>query len=297
MAFLSRFRIHKIERTWRYEPGGILWRIVPVANGRIIGEARTEDRSTVKFFCLHERTGRVLWEKKDFGLGWWCGIEGFSSSVLFLHGFASPDLPVHRSVHAIDIETGTLLWSGEDLRFVLALPGALYVEEDVFPGRILAELDPQTGVRRRLWNEGDDPASFPQPPGEAGGRGDPAFPAPFSTMEQLFPDIGPPVSSACTSTGPGATAEVLVDRNLVIACCTAAAGEDGARSVRSSISVIRRDGGRTLYREDISGAGGKHLPDSFFVRDDMLVYIRERTTLTGVDLAPVQKGTMEGKTR
>jgi hypothetical protein len=271
---------------------------VPAGNGRIIGEARTEDRKQVRFFCLEERTGKSLWVEKDFGLGWWCGIEGISSTVVFLHGFASPDLPVHRSVYAVDIETGAMLWSAGELRFTFALPDAVYAQEDTPGGRLLREYDPRTGVPRRSWKEGDDLPAVPEGGTGTVEQGGPVFPVPLAQLKPEYPELEQLVESACASIGPGAAAEVLVERNLVIVGCTVLAGMDAAtRSVSSSIHVIARHGGRLLYKEDISGRAGRHMPDAFFVRNDMLVYIRERTMLTGVDLAPAQNSMTGRNTR
>jgi hypothetical protein len=243
---------------------------------------------------LNERSGEILWENRDFGLGWWCGIEGVSSSVLFLHGFASPDLPIHRSVHAIDIARGEVLWSTKELRFSFATPDAVFAAEDALGGTIIFELDPRTGSRRRSWTDGDDPAAVPRPREDE--HDAPEFPAPLGVVEQEQPAAVASIRRAFPRAGT--SSEVLVKGNLVVAGCTTASEENGpGEPIRSAILVLRRAGGEILYREDLTGAGGSGGPLSFFVREGILVYVRERTILTGVDLSPAQIDTMEGTTR
>jgi hypothetical protein len=297
MGFFSRSSRPTIERTWRYTPGGILWRIVPAGGGRIIGEGRTENLKDVRFFCLEERTGRILWADRDFGLGWWCGIEGYSSSVVFLHGFASPDLPFHRSVYAVDIETGEMLWSDEQLRFARAFSDRLYAEGESGGRETLIDIDPRTGSHRHTWKEGEAIPDAVRNHTEAGGDGVPVFPAPLASLEAEMPEIGVHVRRICASTGPGASAEVLVERGLIVTGCTAISGEAAACRITSTMNVLHRDSGRVLYCEDVSAPGRAYAPDAFYVRDDMLVYIRERTMLTGADLASAQRFIREGKER
>jgi hypothetical protein len=295
MGFFSRSPSAILKRTWRYTPGGIIWRILPAGRGRIIGEARLEDLKQVEFFCLDERTGAVVWEKRDFGLGWWCGVEGMSSSVLFLHGFASPDLPLHRSVYAIDTETGSMLWSDLQLRFARADADALYAREEGRAGSTLVALDPRTGTRRQTWMEGDTiPDAILHPP-EEGGADEPAFPVPLELMEAEMPDAAAHVRRLCSA--PGAKIEVLVEGGLIIAACTVVEVAGGARRVNSAVHVLEGGGGRVLYHEDVSGAGDSPAPAAFYVRENMLIYLRERTTLTGVDLVPAQKHRTEGNAR
>jgi hypothetical protein len=217
-----------------------------------------------------------------------------SASVLFLHGFASPDLPIHRSVHAIDIESGELLWSAGELRFSFATPDAVFAAEDAIGGTTIFELDPRTGARRRSWKDGEDPAGGSRPR-EDEGEGL-MFPVPLGIVEQEHPVVAASILRVFPRAA--ASSEVLVDGTLVVAGCTTAAEESGAGDpAQSAILVLRREGGEILYREDFTGAAGSAGPSSFFVRDGILVYVRERTILTGVDLRPAQSNTMEGKTR
>jgi hypothetical protein len=295
MGFFSRSPSAILKRTWRYVPGGIIWRILPAGRGKIIGEARSEDLKQVGFFCLEERTGAVVWEKRDFGLGWWCGVEGMSSSVLFLHGFASPDLPLHRSVYAIDTDTGSMLWSDGQLRFARADADALYAREEGSAGSTLVALDPRTGTRRQTWKEGDEIPDAILDPAEERGTVEPAFPVPLELMEADMPDAAVHVRRLCSA--PGAATEVLVEGGVIIAASTVVEAAGGARRVNAAVRVLESGGGRVLYHEDVSGEGESRVPAAFYVRENMLIYLRERTMLTGVDLAPAQKHRTEGNAR
>jgi hypothetical protein len=286
MGFLSRFRSRVLGTTWQFAPGGVLWRVVPAGDGLIIGEARTEDRSNVRFFCLDQQGGDVLWRDRDFRLGWWCGIEGLDGPVLFLHGFASPDLPLHRGIYAVDVRSGELLWSSPGLRFSTAGSGRVYAEEDTRDGSVLVELDGVSGERLQRRGEGE-----PVVPSHAAvtadtGAGGLVFSGTLEAAETLHPGTGALIDRICPPDARTMPPDVVVDGDLIIAVCSSVMTREGQSSptVRSAIMVISRSRQQVLYREVLSGPEGTHLPDAFFVRNGILVFIRERKILSGVDL-------------
>lgn len=277
---------------WRYVPQGLLWRVVPAGSGLLLGEVRTEDRKNAWFFCLEERTGHVLWERLDFGLGWWCGVEAVSGGLVFLHGFASPDLPVHKSVHAVDLWTGRLLWSAQGLRFVKAGVDTVYAHEETLAGVILLALDARTGARRRTEVLEDGAVAPMVNATENAKTGEPAFPVPLPSVGRVGPDVAGILSELSGPVETGPTVEVLLVDGLVIACRTTMM----ERLFRSELMVIGKSGNRMLYRDEIAAAVAPPAPESFFVRGGMLIYIKDRTMLTGVDLRAAEGPKTEGST-
>ena len=277
---------------WRYVPRGLFWRVVPAGSGLLLGEVRTEDRKNAWFFCLEERTGHVLWERLDFGLGWWCGVEAVSGGLVFLHGFASPDLPVHKSVHAVDLRTGRLLWSAQGLRFVKAGGDTVYAQEETLAGSILFELDARTGARHRTGMPEVSAVLPTHSATENTKAEEPTFPVPLPSVGRVDPDVGAILRELGGPEETGPTAEVLLVDGLVIACRTTMI----ERLFRSELMVIGRNGHRVLYSEEIAAAIAPPAPESFFVRGGMVIYIKDRTMLTGVDLRATGEYRKEGST-
>lgn len=275
MGFLSLFTGPRLAPAWRYETGGLVWRIVPSDGRKILGEVRTVNTKTVWFFCLDERDGTVLWEKRDFGLGWWCGVEGVAGGTAFLHRFPAPDLPVRGGIHAVDISTGSLLWSADALRFLSAGGDSLYAEDEGTVTSMTVELNPRTGERRGVLASG---TGVPRGPAAAGAA---RFPVPLAAME----DREAAALVSARADGAPSGAEVLTHGGAVIAFT----GTD--------LMILARTGGRELYRERLTAEPVSVVPESFFVRGDMLVFVRERTVLTAVDLSPLRPTAGKGDAR
>src|SRR5713101_5946050 len=111
MRWFTRGKTNEIRVAWQYTTGGKLWRLYPSASGRIVVEDRDVERKKVSFTCLDQMTGRVLWTDLQFAEKWWITIDSIYHDVLFLHEYATPDMPEHKKIHAVDVESGRLSWS------------------------------------------------------------------------------------------------------------------------------------------------------------------------------------------
>ena len=130
---------------WQYTPGATIWRVHPAVRGRILGEERDLERKQVSFFALDMATGAVLWHRPGVGDPWWVGMNRVVGDLLFLHGFATPDLPVERGVTVIAAATGEHLWSRSEWSIESVDEGSLTVREDRREGSVLLPVDPRTG--------------------------------------------------------------------------------------------------------------------------------------------------------
>ncbi|HMK38971.1 MAG TPA: DUF4905 domain-containing protein, partial [Bacteroidota bacterium] len=140
----SIFRRRKLEPSWEYAAEGIIWRLHPAGKGMLIGEERNIESRTTSFFSVGP--SGTLWKGKNFGEQWWTGIETVHRGVLFLYGFATPDLPGRRGITAVDCATGDLLWKNGELTFIAAAGGSMYASRDALEGPRVAEWDSRTGA-------------------------------------------------------------------------------------------------------------------------------------------------------
>ena len=112
----------------------------------MIGEVRDTAAKSVSFFRVTVSGGDLLWKDATAPWGWWTGIECVTPGVLLLHGFASPDLPGHRGLTALDLRSGQALWSDDEIVFVAAVRGAAYGLRGRPERRELVGRDMRTGA-------------------------------------------------------------------------------------------------------------------------------------------------------
>ena len=113
--------------------------------GYFVGEDRNVRTKSVSFFSVGQDSGQEVWHHHPSAQSWWIGLEAVHRDVVLLHEYASPDLPDHKKIHALDLQTGRPLWSNIEMRFVLACDQSVIGGSDTFDRRLYYELDLHSG--------------------------------------------------------------------------------------------------------------------------------------------------------
>lgn len=254
-------------RLWKYRAAGSIWRVFPTGTDIFFGEVRDTDKKKAGFFSLDRLTGGEFWSGERIH-DWWVGVEGVRGETIFLHGFATPDMPMHRGVVAVDGRTGLTLWEQQDLSFEYIAEGGILASRGAAGNKTMLLLSGETGEVVGEWNEGSE-------------RKHPVAPGPFVR----FPE---------TTVGPGAGAlAVYLEKNhvtgpysvlhagvIVLAYRT----QSGSGPVQR-IAILDCAGDDDLYSDRIVANEGRFIPDSFLVQDLSLYYVRDRRELVAVKLS------------
>ena len=286
LRILSLFNRSSLKVSWTFTPEGAIWRLYPAKSGEIVGEARDPDSKRVSFFAIDGDTGLVIWKNLQFDEPWWIGIEDVSAGVLLVHKFASPDMPPHQGIVAIDLKTGEELWSNAELTYWFAFDNSIIAHKTMFEKRIAFELDIRTGHIVKEIGENDEPLLFQQ-------RSD-AVRANQNGLE--FPEVGeldrldPSVSDVmkkelAAGSLHGSIEYVVTDNFLVMNYHVPSRdAEDEMPSLDNQLKIIDATNGRVLYTDTIAHRSPVTAPDSFFIRNRYVYYIRDQKTLVAVRL-------------
>lgn len=271
-----------LKPSWTFKTRGVIWRIIPSETGHLLTEIRFPDSKQVEFFCLDRGSGEVLWSERGFGDQWWIGMEGVHGDVLYLHGFATPDLPEHKQITAVDVATGKQLWFNSELKFYLAVSGSVYATKEMPEGSVVLELDYRTGAILRSWGTDYQVLREARIRSVSSAATTIEFPVPFDAVPDpdgrltgLLPEgerIGP------VEVAHGSTMTVLNYHKK------SDTGIPEETRVDNVLKVFDRSSGKMVYQELLNAGATTVIPDSFFVQGDTLYYIKERKTLTAVSL-------------
>lgn len=285
MAVLQLLR-RKIRPAWTYHVEGVIWRLVPADLDLLVGESRNIDKKQASFFCLNRKEGKVLWEGATFEEPWWIGIEAIQRDRVLLHGFATPDMPEHQGITALDVLTGRVVWHNQALRFVQAVGDSVFASKDAVEGRAFLELDYRTGELLRT------PRVDTMVPDDEGIRADSA-----ATFLPIFPaqmdfDVFASEQSATMVQeyvpkehviGPIETIENGRFLCLGFHERSHSRGENET-SLSNMLKIVDLNDGELVYSEMLNANVAGIVADSFFSIGGMLYYIKERATLVAVDL-------------
>jgi hypothetical protein len=212
----------------------------------------------------------VLWKDRSWAEPWWTGLEAVHGSLAILHEYVKPDMPDHGRIHAVELASGDLVWSAADVAYAAVSGDRLLATRLDSMDREQVVLDLRTGERlgardeastADAWTiEGDGvhatskglqfPEPVPQPGGDPNGE---------SMVEEIR--------------GNGWTVRSIYEP------MTSA----GPLTLRQRLQVSDAEK-RILLDQVIHAEARAVVPDTFFVWNGILYYLKEQRTLVAVRL-------------
>lgn len=283
MGFINRlFHLH-LKTLWEYSTDGILWRLINCEDEYFVGEDRNVDSKFVTFFCVEQRSGKVLWNDVGLNEKWWTGIESIHRNILLIHGYATPDMPDHKKIYAFDIKTGKQLWMNEDITFLFSYKGSIYTSKDTYEnklyfvmnpsdGEYIREIDPDeiNSIVRKASEEEVDLRKFPNS---------------FDSQSQMSPEFNTITRKAIDSKKNIEMIEYIETPYLYIFTyyepLDAVLHPSG---YRQDIVVVERRMNNVIYRGCMNSNTKALHSETYFSIGDYLYYIKERKILTALHL-------------
>jgi hypothetical protein len=281
-SLIPLFKEKKLKPVWNFNAGTLIWRIFFTSNNLIIGETRNQEEKSTSFFCVNIYSGKPLWQNIGFDEPWWIGIEAVHERWLILHGFVRPDMPEHRGIRVIDIESGELLWRNDTLSFWFIDNDKLYAHKYIFEKHICSELDINTGT---IVNERSDNLTLMQDlrqkvlQKESEREQDVIFPEVYDENE-ADSTVRTVVRRITENKAIEGWIEYLSHRDMLIVSHYSRVQNQSESSLLNNIlSVYDLRSKKNLYSEIIAEGVKTPSPDSFFIKDDLLFFIKHQTTL------------------
>ncbi len=268
---------------WEYAVDGVLWRLLPAAEGFLLGEDRDLEQKTVSFFCLDDTTGSFRWKGLAFPEKWWISMEVLHRNVLILHEYAAPDMPDHKKLYAVDVSTGAALWSNDEAKFLFAHGEHIYAARETFEERIFTEIRLVDGVAVR-----EIGAPELHELQRSLGR-EPAGRVVFPSIVRPGESVDPGLSEALSALRKNDAEETLTEyietgSSIVAAWCSASPPAAPERSFRQRIGVYDRTRRRVEFEDEMNAKLSMPIPDMFFCKGSFAYYIKEKRTLCAVHL-------------
>jgi hypothetical protein len=284
-ALIPLFKEKQLKPVWKFDAGTLIWRLFFASHDLMVGETRNQETKSTRFFCIHLHSGKPLWQNIGFDEPWWIGIETVHEKWLILHGYVRPDMPEHRGIRVVDIESGKLLWKNDTLSFWFIENETLYAHKYIFEKHIGCELDIKTGS---ILDEQSDNLELMQVlrqkvlQKDSERHQDVIFPEVFDDHESDDP-LRTAVRKVTESKALDGWIEYLSLRDiLVISQYRQVQNQSESSMMNNVLSVYDMKSGKTLYNEIIAQGVKAPSPDSFFVRGDVLLFINHQTVLTAL---------------
>lgn len=280
----------KIKPAWQFEAAGQLWRILFSGSGRIVGEDRDEGKKEVTFFCLNETNGEVLWKDVAFEERWWIGIETFYDGIVFLHEYIKPDLPQHKKIIALDLESGKLLWRNDELEPLFVAGEKFYAVRSSFEKRIIYELNPTTGKIEREFSEGGEEFDPAQRRLDITQQ-DFVFPGIFEAGVEHENELKDIIQAHCDFRKLVGSVEYIYRSGLLFFNYHERTASSSLEqpALKNLFKVVNTNKNRVIHSEVINVNASAPTPDSFFLKGTQLFYIKDKKLLVAFHLEEFQR--------
>jgi hypothetical protein len=290
MKLFSLFKDGKIKPAWQFEALGQVWRILFSGSGRIVGEDRDEGKKEVTFFCLDEAKGEVLWKDVAFEERWWIGIETFYGGIVYLHEYIKPDLPQHKKIIALDLESGKLLWRNDELEPLFVAGGKFIAVRSSFEKRILYELNPATGEIERELLEGSEDFDTARGRSDTSQR-DFVFPEIFEVGVEHEKELKGIIQCHCDFRKLVGSIEYIHNAGLLFFNYHEQIGFSSTEQpvLNNVFKVINTNKNRVVHSEVLNEKASAPTPDSFFFKGAQLFYIKDERLLVAFRLSKFQR--------
>jgi hypothetical protein len=285
MAALSAlFRGNSLKSAWEFQPGGIIWRILFSPQNTIVGETRDQEIKSTKFFCVDARTGKSIWNEIEFDEPWWIGIEAVYDKWIILHRFARPDMPEHRGIYTIELATGKLLWRNDDLTYWFVHDQKLYAYKYIFEKRIGYEIDIETGSILHEYSENLDDLHELRKTAQkinTETQADLIFPELFiNTRNDLT--VETIVRQITAKNALQDSIEILLQNKILFVSYYQREEESEDSTLRNVLTMYDTQKERTLFTEVLMHNMRIPSPDTFFVKDTFVYFVKNQRILTGL---------------
>jgi hypothetical protein len=281
-SIIPLFKEKQLKPAWHFNAGTLIWRIFFTSNNLIIGETRNQETKSTSFFCVDIYSGKPLWKNIGFEEPWWIGIEAVYKGWMILHGFVRPDMPEHRGIRVIDIESGKLLWRNDTLSFWFIDNEKLYAHKYIFEKHICNELDINTGT---IVHEQSDNLDLMQElrqkvlQMEAERHQDVIFPEVYDEN-----DAESAVRTVVRRITENKAIEGWIEYlshfgMLIVSHYRRVQNQSESSLLNNILSVYDLRSEKNLYGEIIAEGVKTPSSDSFFIKDDLLFFIKHQTTL------------------
>jgi hypothetical protein len=281
----SFFRSKQLKPVWEFSTDALIWRIFFTSNNKIVGETRDQESRSTEYFCIDASSGKTLWKNIGFEEPWWIGVESVHENRLILHGFARPDMPQHLGIRVVDIDSGKLVWKNDDITFWFVQDEKLFAHKYLFEKRIGYEIDIRTGTilsehdsdldvleekrSKNLRQETDDQQGviFPEQYHE-------------SIADEKIRDLIRKITDAKAIED---RTEYMIYRDvLVLSYYRQEQKKSESMLMDNVLSIYDLSSGKTVHNETIIESVKLPSPDTFFVKNDLLYFIKDRTILTAM---------------
>lgn len=287
---MKLFKSNKLKPSWEFSQKGNLWRFIFCGENIIAGETRDIENKILYLFTIDFNSGKTFLKNYKFEEGnFWISIEGGNDDKLFLNRFQNPELPYHKNIIAIDIKSGELFWENTDYEYFFNTKDKLFgitqkfenvelVEIDISDGKLIKIFTNEEAINIIELKKENDLDLYNESTN---------YPKPLSN-QPLEDNLNLIINEEISNKTTEGEIEYINYKNYLLFNYYYENGvniKDISRKYyRNNFCVYDTIKSEKVYQDTLNEKSNYNVPDNFFIKNDILFYLKEKTHLIGINL-------------
>lgn len=266
-----------LKKLYKFSSKGNLWRLLPTESDKLVIETRNMDKQEAEFHCLDTYSGKKIFKNLQLDEKFWIGIEKVFNDLILFHKFTTPNMPKHKGVIVFDINKQEKLWENMDYSFLFVDKDFVYCYKQKFEGREFFKLSLETG--ELVEDLGSTAQELNEMRDEVEELEDfSSFRFPKSLNEQS--EISMEEKQLISNETEDAVIEGFIEfARLDNLLCFNYHSRENKDNLQNNFLAYDINSNRKLLSETLNKNLNAFVPDSFFIKKDLLFILKGKDTL------------------
>ena len=267
----------KLKKLYKHDNGKQIWRILPTTNQKIVIEEREIKTKEVFFSSLEINSGKKLFNEFQLDEKNWVGIESIYKDIIFFHAYRKPDMPAHKSIIAFNLLSRSIIWQNDDYVFLFVYNDKVYCYQQRFESRVFFALDYLSGnVVDDFGSDADKINQLKEKADEEFGKQNYLFPEYFNRNDNVGNIHREYLKQVLIDKIIKGEVSYLTIKDLLMFNYHEVANDNTFTNVFIAVDLSKN---KILLKETLDKNLVNLMPESFFVKDDFLFLIADKTKL------------------
>jgi hypothetical protein len=291
MGIKDIFTKNKLKPYISFSQKGNIWRLYFSNEDIIFCETRDMNSKEVFFASINYKTKQIYLSNFQLTEKWWISVEGITDKTVYFNRFKTPELPEHLGIISVDAKTGKIKWENEDLTFLFAEANDVYAYREQFEREIFYKLNADDGSIEETYEDekiADSLLELKKFNEERIFTGF-LYPVIYVKGNEVTPQIENYLHEKFKDVNYQGEIEYLDYGNLLIYNFHEDRGINPkdltVHNLINKLEIFDFDTKKIIHTEILNTDSVNYVPDSFFMKDGFLFYIREKKELISIDLS------------
>lgn len=267
----------KLKKLYSFSDGNQVWRILLSGSEKFLFETRDTDKKQAYFHSHEIFTGKSIFKNFQPEEKYWIGIEAIHNDIIYFHKFTKPDMPGHKAIIAVDINSQKVLWQNESYAFMFIYDDKVYGFVEKFEGKSYAALDYKSGeIIEDMGNDQTEISRIKNLADEASDYSDYLFPEIFNGKFEIRSGVVSAIENEANNIEITGNIEYTIYEKMLLMNFHSKAKADKLQNIFVAVDL---DTGEKIFSEILNSNVNAVAPDSFFVFKNILVLLQEKKNI------------------